>query len=816
MFILILKDSEENNDSIAKNLCKFLYFELNGNINNPSFIETNSLDLNPELLQKRSKRDSILFKEYSSSCFDKKDSIFINGERNKKYIYLEIFSNILFHATSVIQEELKKIIQKKTDIDGVSNDKFLNLLWKELVLNFSFVFNRERQDKLWKEFYIRTILLIKFHQYLAEEDNLYLKKLLNEENLTGFDKENDKIPRSRLAQLSTILQKFFFRCDWGKKNLLTFKKSNLFHIATCIFDFFAEMSCGPMLENQKILSNLVEFKNLSSFLSCFEAKADEFDPKKLLNSNSLEELDKKEEIKINSSKNENQKEKQLSNIDFKQFMLLKLSMCDYLLMLCEGNTQKVMENQIKKVNFYEILDAIIYLVKSLTLTQSKSSDFNYQNFKLMSKNYKNSFFNEDETLRLNLALKLFMYLKNLSEHSMTLAHMLQKKEKIAIEYKKNSKLKIFNVSFAKPKEIKNVGDFKEGLCLLFLGKFAKKLQLKIDVCEKEKSNERTEFIFFEPNPKFSFLSIETKNEFTEKVDRTSHETKILDLINNCMYFEEEINMSETLFKKYTRLQHIFKNFHWYEKFLFLMTVLINIIVFVDGNKPDLKESAIIVILAIVEIFFSFLCLMVWFILRFRIKRHLRLLKFCDEKGRSIKQINGMEIFKKSFLCIYEEDQVRVFLLHIFCALFGLIVSTGFFAIDILSIINLAPTFKYLGKSISSRGSQLLVTFFMAIIFIYVYSSFAFLYYRDNLPDLCTNVYNCFFSILNTGFSNGSGLGGMLDPVYWKENPLGTYFGYIAINLLFFISVNCILLNIVFGIIVDTFGELREKSEIYGN
>lgn len=820
VYFKILKDSEENNDSIAKNLCKFLYFELNGKNYNFPIKEKTNANISPELVKTGIIRGSVvLFKESSSLSSEKQEGIFINGERNKKYIYLEIFSNVLFHATSVIQTTFKNIIQTQSDVGGLSNE-FLNFLWKELVLNFSFVFNRERQDKLWKEFYIRTILLIKFHQYLAEEDNIFFKTLLNEQNLIGFDKENDKIAKSRLGQLSTFLQKFFLRCDWGKNDISVFKKSNLFHIANCIFDFLAEMSCGPMLENQKILSDLVEFKYLSSFLSCFEAKTQENDPQKILNLNSSDSNHQSSmpiERKNTSNKIDNQLDKQVSNIDFKQFMLLKLSMCDYLLMLCEGNSKIVMENQIKKVNFYEILDAIIYLVKSLTLAQSESTSFNYQNFKLMSKNYKNSLFKEDETLKLNLALKLYMYLKNLSEHSVTLSHMLEKKEKIASEYKKDkSKSSFFNFSFKKPKQIKNIGDFEEGLCLLFLGKFAKKLQLKIDVGESEKINERTEYIFFEPNPKFSFLSIETKNEFIEKVDRTSHETKILDLINNCMYFEEEINMSEALFKRYTRLQHIFKNFHFYEIFLFLMTILINLIVFLDGIELDNSDNVFIVILAIIEIFFSVLCLMVWFILRFRIKRHLRLLRFCDEKGRNIKQIDRMEIFKKSFLSIYEEDQVRVFLLHIFCSIFGLTISTGFFAMDILSIINLAPTFKYLGRSISSRGGQLLVTFFMAIIFIYIYSSFAFLYFKENLGELCTNAYNCFFSIMNTGFSNGSGLGGMLEPVYWKEHPLGTYFGYITINLLFFISVNCILLNIVFGIIVDTFGELREKSEIYGN
>ena len=35
------------------------------------------------------------------------------------------------------------------------------------------------------------------------------------------------------------------------------------------------------------------------------------------------------------------------------------------------------------------------------------------------------------------------------------------------------------------------------------------------------------------------------------------------------------------------------------------------------------------------------------------------------------------------------------------------------------------------------------------------------------------------------------------------------------SITFFIVVNCIMLNLVFGIIIDTLEELREQSEKYG-
>ena len=59
-----------------------------------------------------------------------------------------------------------------------------------------------------------------------------------------------------------------------------------------------------------------------------------------------------------------------------------------------------------------------------------------------------------------------------------------------------------------------------------------------------------------------------------------------------------------------------------------------------------------------------------------------------------------------------------------------------------------------------------------------------------------------------------GIGGMLAAETIDKGA--RYFGYVFIDLMFFITVNCISLNLVFGIIVDTFGELREQNEKYGN
>ena len=70
---------------------------------------------------------------------------------------------------------------------------------------FKICLYRVRQDKLWKEFFIRTMLLFKFYQYLCEEDNKEFKKKFNIEEL--------KITSNEQKNQNIILIKFFWRCD---------------------------------------------------------------------------------------------------------------------------------------------------------------------------------------------------------------------------------------------------------------------------------------------------------------------------------------------------------------------------------------------------------------------------------------------------------------------------------------------------------------------------------------------------------------------------------------------------------------------------
>lgn len=77
--------------------------------------------------------------------------------------------------------------------------------------------------------------------------------------------------------------------------------------------------------------------------------------------------------------------------------------------------------------------------------------------------------------------------------------------------------------------------------------------------------------------------------------------------------------------------------------------------------------------------------------------------------------------------------------------------------------------------------------------------------------LCSTAIECFLNYIDLGLR-----GGIFDQVpriSFKYDNLGNYFIKLFWDILFLIIVNLILGNIIFGIIVDTFNDLREKRDI---
>jgi hypothetical protein len=81
--------------------------------------------------------------------------------------------------------------------------------------------------------------------------------------------------------------------------------------------------------------------------------------------------------------------------------------------------------------------------------------------------------------------------------------------------------------------------------------------------------------------------------------------------------------------------------------------------------------------------------------------------------------------------------------------------------------------------------------------------------EDSRERACDTLIMCIITTLNNGLRNGGGIGDVLRKPSSSE-PL--YFMRVIYDLLFFFLIIIITLNLIFGVIIDTFGDLRQQKQ----
>lgn len=141
---------------------------------------------------------------------------------------------------------------------------------------------------------------------------------------------------------------------------------------------------------------------------------------------------------------------------------------------------------------------------------------------------------------------------------------------------------------------------------------------------------------------------------------------------------------------------------------------------------------------------------------------------------------------------------------------GIIVRGYFFCFHLLHVVVGNDLLQRVIQSVTKNGKSLLWVTALGVIVIYIYSIAAFAFLRDDYAAdgdgnlWCNNAWQCFLTTLTVGLI--SGLTPPHAEIAW--NPIGIR---ILFDLSFFVLISTIALNVIFGIIVDTFSELRDEK-----
>eukprot|EP01059_Diplonema_ambulator_P003616 TRINITY_DN13321_c0_g1_i1.p1 TRINITY_DN13321_c0_g1~~TRINITY_DN13321_c0_g1_i1.p1 ORF type:complete len:2760 (+),score=851.69 TRINITY_DN13321_c0_g1_i1:58-8337(+) len=155
--------------------------------------------------------------------------------------------------------------------------------------------------------------------------------------------------------------------------------------------------------------------------------------------------------------------------------------------------------------------------------------------------------------------------------------------------------------------------------------------------------------------------------------------------------------------------------------------------------------------------------------------------------------------------------------YLICSFLGYYVSPMYYCIQPLQVISFSPKLMNVVLAVTTNGKSLLLTFGLMLIFVNIFASWAFFRfskYFDENGDFgpgfdCDSLFRCWVLLMTYGLRQGGGMGDILNRPNWSDEGVGER---ITFDVLYFLVLIILFLNIVFGIIIDTFAELRERRE----
>eukprot|EP00051_Salpingoeca_urceolata_P021920 m.350531 g.350531 ORF g.350531 m.350531 type:complete len:2826 (+) comp19889_c0_seq3:203-8680(+) len=335
------------------------------------------------------------------------------------------------------------------------------------------------------------------------------------------------------------------------------------------------------------------------------------------------------------------------------------------------------------------------------------------------------------------------------------------------------------------------------------------------------------------NPYRNLIRESTKERLKWAVNRDSPQSKIDDFDTRSRIIIEDIQYGQRLKRNWRLLYYLLTHSAWWSRLLLLMTFVINVLILAVWDaprdwtdyEPVVEHSwydAVITILGIVHLVASGLvCLTYYVVTPPSVFSTLNALPIVGPElvityNTYVKRLHWLHLPR------LEEDTMTrspLFslsgLFHLLLPVFsvlGIVFHGYFFGFHLLYIIVDNDILLRVLSSVTKNGDSLLAVAGLMIVVIYLYALASFAFLRHTFDEaegaFCQTAFQCFVTSVKFGLMSGGGLGEALpSQTYGFEEP-GVR---VLFDLSFFIIINIVALNVVFGIIVDTFSELRDEK-----
>ena len=197
-------------------------------------------------------------------------------------------------------------------------------------------------------------------------------------------------------------------------------------------------------------------------------------------------------------------------------------------------------------------------------------------------------------------------------------------------------------------------------------------------------------------------------------------------------------------------------------------------------------------------------------------------------GHFFNEVNkSVSNWQKFYVSVFEASlfnmEINIYLLTIILnILFLIIKSYLFLVVEVLFIVNIIPALFDILKAIKMKYLHIILVLIFDFLMVYVFSWFGFFFFQNfyvyddilvsssgNIisESYCYSSVQCYLFYISLGTRSNGGIREAINMVSYRRD-VGVFIGRFFNDILFFLLINLFLGNVFLGIIIDTFGELR--------
>lgn len=346
---------------------------------------------------------------------------------------------------------------------------------------------------------------------------------------------------------------------------------------------------------------------------------------------------------------------------------------------------------------------------------------------------------------------------------------------------------------------------------------------EIQMIKIKKVRVQRRFYYLRPPSSFFFTEF-VKGEFLDEVPLHHTVSKQLYIYKNLEHIKKETEDHKKRITKYGFLAKLVTGdaFVIYELILIFISLALNILMLATLENPsqtpgqlqtfNKRENRAITGVSIALIVASFIVLALWISFRWKIEIALHLHKKKKLKPNGLTKADKLKIYL--FESLIFNTNFNTFLINFVVTILGITVYRGIYNLNLFLAVKIFKPLTDIFRALTDNASKLLATFVMMVLLVYFFAFVILVSLPDRLnkevlgPQNCRDLFTCFLNTFNTGIRAPGGIAYSFELISDPKDPRFWLMWFI--NLIYLFIVKLVVEDIVAGIIVETFGELRDE------